>query len=232
MGFYCDHIFPRFMEWVMAGDEFLRLRRELLAPAHGEVLELGIGTGLNLPHYPETVTELHAVDPAQLLPKTIAARSAGLVFPVHIQRGTAEALPHADRLFDYVVSTWTLCTIPDPVLALREVRRVLKPGGSFLFLEHGRSNDQKIAIWQDRLNPVQNVIGCGCNLNRHIDQLITQAGLTVTRLDRFAMETVPKLGGEMYRGLAIRHHLEDRRPTVEKRCESGNGEKPGERRRR
>jgi ubiquinone/menaquinone biosynthesis C-methylase UbiE len=92
------------------------------------------------------------------------------------------------------------------VLALKEVRRVLKPEGTFLFLEHGRSNDQKIAIWQDRLNPVQNVIGCGCHLNRHIDQLIMQAGLTVTRLDRFAMETVPKLGGEMYRGLAIRHH--------------------------
>ena len=206
MGFYCNHIFSRLMEWVMAGDEFLRLRRELLASTHGEVLELGIGTGLNLPHYPETVTELHAVDPAQLLPKTIAARSANLAFPVHIQRGIAEALPHADRYFDNVVSTWTLCTIPDPVLALKEVRRVLKPEGTFLFLEHGRSNDQKIAIWQDRLNPVQNVIGCGCHLNRHIDQLIMQAGLTVTRLDRFAMETVPKLGGEMYRGLAIRHH--------------------------
>ena len=190
----------------MAGDEFLRLRNELLASTHGEVLELGIGTGLNLPHYPETVTELHAVDPARLLPKTVAARSARLSFPVHIQRGTAETLPYADRRFDYVVSTWTLCTIPDPVLALREVGRVLKPGGSFLFLEHGRSNDRKIAIWQDRLNPIQNVIGCGCNLNRHIDQLIMQAGLTVTCLNRFAMETVPKLGGEMYRGLAIRHH--------------------------
>jgi ubiquinone/menaquinone biosynthesis C-methylase UbiE len=206
MGFYCDHIFPRLMEWVMAGEEFLHLRSELLASTHGEVLELGIGTGLNLPHYPETVTELHAVDPAQLLPKTVAARSGRLAFPVHIQRGTAEALPHVDQSFDNVVSTWTLCTIPDPVLALKEVGRVLKPEGTFLFLEHGRSNDQKIAIWQDRLNPVQNVIGCGCHLNRHIDQLIMQAGLTVTRLDRFAMETVPKLGGEMYRGLAIRHH--------------------------
>ena len=204
MGFYCDHIFPRLMEWVMDGDEFRRLRAELLSSTHGSVLELGIGTGLNLLHYPETITELHAVDPAQLLPKTIAARSTRFPFPVHIQRGTAEALPHSDRRFDHVVSTWTLCTIPDPVLALQEVRRVLKPGGRFLFLEHGRSDDRTIAAWQDRLNPIQNVIGCGCNLNRKIDQLIAQAGLTLTHLDRFAMEAVPRLGGEMYRGAATR----------------------------
>jgi ubiquinone/menaquinone biosynthesis C-methylase UbiE len=206
MGFYGEHIFPRLMEWVMAGEEFQRLRRELLAPAHGEILELGIGTGLNLPHYPETVTELHAVDPAQLLPKTIAARSAGLVFPVHIQRGTAEALPHADRLFDYVVSTWTLCTIPNPVLALHEVGRVLKPGGQFLFLEHGRSDDRTIVVWQDRLNPIQNVMGCGCRLNRQIDRLITQSGLTIAHLDRFSMQGVPRLVGEMYRGTATKQN--------------------------
>jgi SAM-dependent methyltransferase len=204
MGFYCDHIFPRLMEWVMAGDEFLRLRSELLASAHGEVLELGIGTGLKLPHYPETVTGLRAVDPAQLLPKTVAARSARLSFPVHIQRGSAETLTHADRRFDYVISTWTLCTIPDPVLALQEVGRVLKPGGKFLFMEHGRSDDQKIAAWQDRLNPIQNVIGCGCNLNRQIDRLITQSGLMIAHLDRFSMEGVPRLAGEMYQGTATK----------------------------
>jgi ubiquinone/menaquinone biosynthesis C-methylase UbiE len=206
MGFYCDHIFPRLMEWVMAGDEFLRLRSELLASAHGEVLELGIGTGLNLPHYPDTVTELHAVDPAQLLPKTIAARSTRLSFPVRIQKGTAETLTHANRRFDYVVSTWTLCTIPDPVLALQEVGRVLKPGGMFLFMEHGRSDDRKIAAWQDRLNPIQNAIGCGCNLNRQIDRLITQSGLTIAHLDRFNMQGMPRLAGEMYRGTATGHN--------------------------
>lgn len=203
MGFYCDHIFPRLMEWVMAGEEFLRLRSELLASVHGEILELGIGTGLNLPHYPETVTGLHAVDPAQFLPKTVAARSACLSFPVHFERQTAEALPHADRRFDYVISTWTLCTIPNPVLALQEVGRVLKPGGKFLFMEHGRSDDQKIAAWQDRLNPIQNVIGCGCNLNRQIDRLITQSSLMITHLNRFSMQSVPRLAGEMYQGAAV-----------------------------
>jgi ubiquinone/menaquinone biosynthesis C-methylase UbiE len=194
------------MEWVMTGDEFLRLRNELLASAHGEVLELGIGTGLNLPHYPDTVTALHAVDPAQLLPKTIAARSTRLSFPVRIQKGTAETLTHANRRFDYVISTWTLCTIPDPVLALQEVGRVLKPGGMFLFMEHGRSDDRKIAAWQDRLNPIQNMIGCGCNLNRQIDRLITQSGLTIAHLDRFSMQGVPRLAGEMYRGTATGHN--------------------------
>jgi len=192
------------MDWVMAGEEFRRLRTELLSHVHGEVLELGIGTGLNLPHYPKTITWLHAVDPANLLPKIVMERSAGQSFPIQIQHLTAEALPYDDYSFDFVVSTWTLCTIPDPIKALREVRRVLKADGMFLFLEHGRSEDKKVASWQDRLNPLQNIIGCGCNLNRQIDGIIAQAGLKIMTLDRFQMECVPRLGGEMFRGTAIR----------------------------
>lgn len=204
MGLYCEHIFPRLMEWVMAGEEFDRLRSELLASAHGAVLELGLGTGLNLSHYPQAITELHAVDPAILLPRRVASRSARVSFPVRFQQQTAETLPYIDKRFDYVVSTWTLCTIPNARRALQEVARVLKPGGKLLFLEHGRSDDQKVAAWQDRLNPIQNVIGCGCNLNRQIDQLITQSGLVITDLDRFSMKDVPRLGGEMYRGTAVK----------------------------
>ncbi len=204
MGFYSRHIFPRLMDWIMAGEEFRRLRTELLAPVHSEVLELGIGTGLNLPRYPETITWLHAVDPANLLPKVVMERGASRSFPIRIQRVTAESLPYGDQSFDFVVSTWTLCTIPDPIMALREVGRVLKPEGTLLFLEHGQSNDQKIASWQDRLNPIQNIIGCGCNLNRRIDQLIVQAGLKIVTIDRFQMESVPRIGGEMYRGTATR----------------------------
>ena len=202
MGLYRHHVFPRLMDWVMAGEEFRRLRTELLAHVHGEVLELGIGTGLNIRHYPKTVALLHAVDPANLLPKIVSERSASQSFPIRIQHITAETLPFDDRTFDFVVSTWTLCTIPDPVKALREACRVLKPDGLFLFLEHGRSEDAQIAAWQDRLNPVQNIIGCGCNLNRKIDHIITQAGLKIVTIDRFQMETVPRLGGEMYRGTA------------------------------
>lgn len=204
MGLYATQIFPRLMDWVMSGDEFQRLRGLLLQEARGEVLEIGLGTGLNLPHYPGKVSSLRAVDPVPLLPDRVTQRSRAVAFPIQIKQVSAETLPFDDRTFDCVVSTWTLCTIPDPVKALRELRRVLKPDGVFLFLEHGRTEDEKVAAWQDRLNPLQRVIGCGCNLNRKIDQLIGQAGLAVTQLDRFQMQSVPRLGGEMYRGTATR----------------------------
>lgn len=204
MGWYGEHIFPRLMEWVMGGEEFQKQRSLVLAQAYGMVLEIGFGTGLNLPHYPASLSSLHAIDPAHVLPRKVAERSAAVPFPLQIQRISAETLPYDDRSFDCVVSTWTLCTIPDPVKALRETRRVLKPDGVFLFLEHGRSEDEKIAAWQNRLNPLQNIIGCGCNLNRKIDHIIARAGLKIRTLDRFQMQGVPKLGGEMYRGSATR----------------------------
>ncbi len=206
---YATYIFPRLMDWVLRGERFQMERRLLLAPAHGLVLEIGFGTGLNLPHYPRTVTALHTVDPAPLLRDRVAQRVAHTPFPVHIQHVSAERLPYADATFDYAVSTFTLCTIPDPVAALCEVRRVLKSEGRFLFLEHGRSDDPSIARWQDRLNPLQQVVACGCNLNRRIDQLVTQAGLRLEQIDRYPLPGVPRIGGEMYRGTACGN----RRPT-------------------
>lgn len=203
MGLYGEQIFPRLMDWIMGGEEFQNERRRLLTQAHGEVLEIGLGTGLNLPHYPKNLSWLHAVDPANLLPQRVVERSAEASFPIRIQRVSAETLPFDNRCFDCVISTWTLCTIPDPMKALREVRRVLKPDGVFLFLEHGRSEDEKIAKWQDRLNPIQRIIACGCNLNRPIDQLIAKADLKINTLDRFLMPHVPRLGAEMYRGVAV-----------------------------
>ena len=200
MGLYARQIFPRLMDWVMRGEEFRRLRASLLGDVCGKVLEIGFGTGLNLPHYSVHVTSLSVIDPAEFLPQRVSRRIATAPFPVHVQHATAEQLPFPDRHFDAVVSTWTFCTIPDPAAALREVRRVLRPDGSLFFLEHGRSDDRRVAAWQDRLNPVQRVLGCGCNMNRRIDRLITQAGLTVLRLDRFRMRRVPRLFGEMYRG--------------------------------
>ena len=203
MGLYGRYIFSRLMEWIMAGEEFSRLRSGWLAQARGEVLELGIGTGLNLPFYPKTIIRLHAVDPVELLPKVMAQRRDALPFPVVIDYVTAETLPYRRGTFDTVVSTWTLCSISNPVQALEEVRRVLKPDGRFLFLEHGRSDDPIIARWQDRLNPIQNVLGCGCHLNRRIDRLLDEARLMTVQLDRFRMQSVPRLGGEMYRGVAV-----------------------------
>ncbi len=206
MGLYATQIFPRLMDWVMARPAFSQLREALLQLASGEVLEIGFGTGLNLRHYPTTITRLSIVDPATLLPAKVARRMAAAPYPIQTTHVTAENLPFPDRQFETVVSTWTLCTIPDPVLALHEVGRVLKPGGRFLFLEHGRSDDRTIAVWQDRLNPIQNVMGCGCHLNRQIDRLITQSGLSIAHLDRFSMQGVPRLVGEMYRGTATKQH--------------------------
>lgn len=190
----------------MARPAFSQLRDALLRSASGEVLEIGFGTGLNLSHYPTTITCLSIVDPAILLPAKVSRRMAAVPFPIQRNHVTAETLPFPDGQFETVVSTWTLCTIPDPVLALQEVRRVLKPEGRLLFLEHGRSKDQKITVWQDRLNPIQNVIGCGCNLNRQIDRMISQSGLTITHLDRFSMHGVPRFAGEMYQGTAVAQH--------------------------
>jgi ubiquinone/menaquinone biosynthesis C-methylase UbiE len=205
MNIYADYIFPRVMDWVMRGEMFQQLRADLLKDTRGEVLEIGFGTGLNLPHYPHHVSRLSLVDPAHMLAHKVNARAAQMPFPIHIEHSTAETLPYPDRQFDSVVSTWTLCTIPDAVQALREVGRVLKPTGTLFFLEHGRSDNARIARWQDRLNPLQNMIGCGCNLNRRIDELLRKSGLQISRLDRFQMDHVPRIVGEMYRGHATRN---------------------------
>ncbi|MGC3973916.1 MAG: class I SAM-dependent methyltransferase [Nitrospira sp.] len=202
MGIYATYIFPRLMDWVLSGERFQTERRLVLASAHGVVLEIGFGTGLNLPHYPSTITDLHTVEPATLLPDRVARRVKSAPFPVRLRQLSAEVLPYASGLFDCAVSTFTLCTIPDPCAALREVRRALKPDGCFLFLEHGRSDDPAIARWQDRLNPLQQVVACGCNLNRRIDQLIAQAGFRMEQLHRYTLPGVPRIGGEMYRGRA------------------------------
>lgn len=202
MGLYSRHIFPRLMDWVMSGKEFQRLRAGLLTHTRGDVLEIGFGTGLNLAHYPPHISYLSVVDPAVILPRKVRERISAVSFSVQAARVTAENLPYPDRRFDTVVSTWTLCTIPNPVQALQEIARVLKPDGTLLFIEHGQSDDQAVATWQNRLNPVQNLIGCGCNLNRPIDRLLAQAGLTIVDLDRFLMQHVPRFAGEMYRGMA------------------------------
>lgn len=202
MGFYADEIFPRVMDWFMRAPRFQDLRRQALAPARGHVLEIGFGTGLNLPHYPRNVTWLTAVDPANFPNALVEKQTRAGSIPVKLVRLSAETLPFESGQFDWAVSTWTLCTIPDPVTALREVRRVLKPGGQFIFLEHGRSDVPNVFKWQNRLNPFQRVLACGCNLNRPIDALIRQAGLTITQLERFQMAGVPRVAGAMYRGIA------------------------------
>jgi ubiquinone/menaquinone biosynthesis C-methylase UbiE len=198
-----DRIFGWFLDWAMSSKVIARERPAALEDARGEVLELGFGTGLNLPYYPEAVERLTVVDPEDLVPERVAARIAQARFPVKRAMLSAERLPFEDNAFDCAVSTFTLCTIPDASAALREVRRVLKPGGSFLFLEHGLNQSPSVAKWQRRLNPIQRVIGRGCNLDRRIDELITDAGLELSRLDRFLIPEMPRTHGTMYRGLAL-----------------------------
>src|SRR5437879_9152167 len=138
----------------MGTRKFQDHRREALRPLHGEVLEIGFGTGLNLPHYPPTVAKVVALEPACLLPSAVAKRIAAAPIPVKLVRGSAEGLPFEDRHFDCVVSTWTLCTIPDVATALREAPRVLKPGGQYVRLEHGRTDSPMIAECTDRPYPL------------------------------------------------------------------------------
>jgi len=205
MSFYATYLFPYLMDWGMGGPKFQEQRQQALGPLHGDVLEIGFGTGLNLPHYPAAVTGMITLEPVRLLPEKVSQRIVAAPISVKLVQGSAEHLPFHDRRFDCVVSTWTLCTIPDAMAALREVRRVLKPGGQYVFLEHGRSNAPAVARWQDRLNPLQRRIGVGCNMNRAIDRLIAEAGLTLDRLERFQMPGIPRLVGEMYRGIASTH---------------------------
>ena len=204
MGLYATYLFPRLMDWILRSSRYDEHRRATLASAHGRVLEIGFGTGLNLPHYPKGITSLAVLDPVRMLPRTVAHRIAAAPFPVETAYAGAERLPFHDAQFDCVVSTWTLCSIPDVGAALRQVRRVLKPDGRFLFLEHGLSRDPRVVPWQHRLDPIQQIVGCGCHLNRPIDRMIEQADLRLAALERFFVDGSPRIVGEMYRGVATR----------------------------
>jgi ubiquinone/menaquinone biosynthesis C-methylase UbiE len=200
--FYEKRIFPRALDRFMSA--MGELRDEALAGTHGEVLEIGFGTGLNLAHYPASVARVTTVDPMDALQERVRARIAAVPFPVDVHHLRADGqLPFDAGRFDCAAITWTLCTIPEPVAALREVHRVLKPGGTLHFIEHGRSDDPATARWQDRWNPIQRVIACGCNVNRRIDAIVREGGFTLEKLDRFLAEGAPRMFGEMYRGVAL-----------------------------
>jgi SAM-dependent methyltransferase len=188
-GFYARVIFPRALELSIGGAALGKERATALKSAHGGVLEVGFGTGLNLPHYPRSVTRLVALDPEEMLIAKVAHRIAAASFPAERLQQGGEHLPFAAGQFDCVVTTLTLCTIADPVSALSEIRRVLRVGGIYIFLEHGRSADARVARLQDRVNPLwhRSGIGRGCNINRPIESLIAQGGLRITSLERHTM---------------------------------------------
>lgn len=206
MGVYAKHIFPRVLDWSLGNPMIGRQRRVALAEARGDVLEVGFGTGLNLPHYPEAVTRLFALDCERMLAARVEERIGRARMPVEFVRlDASRRLPFDDDSFDTVVTTFTLCSIGDVAAALSEMRRVLKPDGRFLFLEHGRGEDLGTARLQNLLNPVQRIIGCGCNMNRPIGLLIEESGFRVARLDRFLLPHTPRILGSMYRGAAAKN---------------------------
>ena len=202
MGFYEEQILPRGINWTMCWPRFGKLRQQCLKDVGGNVLEVGFGSGLNLPHYTSRVTQLYALDPSQVGRRLAKKRIRRASFPVEFVEleGTRMVLP--DHSVDAVVSTWTLCTIPDPMAALKEIRRVLKPGGKYYFLEHGLSPDRGVARLQNFWNPVQKWCAGGCHVNRKIDHLIQEAGFKILGYKRFYMEG-PRVLSYMYGGSAI-----------------------------
>jgi ubiquinone/menaquinone biosynthesis C-methylase UbiE len=205
MGIYSRFIFPRVFDWSLRDAMMQPQRRETLAPLRGHVLEIGFGTGLNLPYYPNQVMRLTAIDCVRMLPTRVSRRIADARMPVEqLQLDAGERLPFEDETFDGVVTTFTLCSIREVESALAEVRRVLKPEGQYVFLEHGRSDDPRVAKRQDFFNPIEKLIGCGCHINRPIDRLIRESHFEIVTLDRYLMPRVPRILGETYRGLARR----------------------------
>jgi ubiquinone/menaquinone biosynthesis C-methylase UbiE len=203
MGLYVDQVLPRITNLVLSGQEFRRIRQRVASPLAGAVLEVGFGSGLNVPYYPPLVQQVLAVDPATVGRKLAARRMADSPVPVEFVGLDGQNLPLTNEAVDHVLVTWTMCTIPDAGKALREIHRVLRPGGQLHFAEHGRSPDPQVARWQDRLTPLQRRWAGGCHLNRPIKSLVEEAGFVMTRLDNFYIGG-PKSAGYMYEGQATK----------------------------
>jgi len=203
MGWYERQILPRIVDLSLRSADFGRIRAKVAGDLDGEVLEIGFGSGLNVPYYPATLTKVLAIDPATTGRKLAAQRIARCAVPIEFAGLDAGALPADDGSVDHVLSTWTLCTVPDPALALAEIRRVLRPGGSLHFAEHGLAPDEKVARFQHRFTPVQRRVFGGCHLDRPIDQLVTDAGFELAKLDTYYMPG-PRWVGYTFEGVATR----------------------------
>ncbi len=183
MSFYNEHILPHVINLAMRNRELTPYRERLISQARGRVLEIGIGSGLNLPLYDDGVEEVVGLDPAARLISMAQQAANRCKIPVTLITGSAQAIPLDRGSIDTLVTTWTLCSIPDAAAALRDMRRVLKPGGQLLFVEHGLAPEPAVRQWQNRLTPLWKKIGGGCHLNRPIRALIENAGFKMNRLD-------------------------------------------------
>jgi ubiquinone/menaquinone biosynthesis C-methylase UbiE len=202
MGLYEKWVLPRFLNMMMGNKHTTAERKKALADVTGTVLEVGFGAGHNLPCYPQGVRRVVAVDPARASAKLARQRIARAGFPVEYIALGAEQIDAPDHSFDCVVSTFTLCTIPDPLAALQQMRRVLKRGGKLFIVEHGLAHDPSVQRWQHRMNKFNNVVFGGCNTNRNIRGLIVEAGFEFDQVEQYYMNGAPKFAGFLTRGIA------------------------------
>jgi len=202
MSFYEEHVLPRLIDLVMRRRDLAPYRERTISAARGRVLEIGIGSGLNLPLYGKAVSEIIGLDPSSRLLAMAHQAGGRAATPLKLIAGSAASTPLDDRSVDTIVTTWTMCSVPQIEQAVREMRRLLKPGGRLLFVEHGRAPDPRVRWWQDHLNPFWKPIAGGCHLNRAIDKLITENGFRIETLSNSYMSG-PRPMGYMYEGSAV-----------------------------
>ena len=205
MGFYSKNILPYLLDWSLSDPNLAVHRREILTNVSGKVLEIGFGSGLNLPYYPENIKTIVAVDVNLKINHLARKRIQSSNLTVDCRVLDGESLPMADNTFDSVVSTFTLCSIANVRQALAEVYRVIKPKGKFFFLEHGLSNEPTVQIWQNRLTPIQKAIAGGCHLNRNIRQIVEHQFDTVNLEELYAGNS-PKIMAYLYKGIATKQN--------------------------
>jgi ubiquinone/menaquinone biosynthesis C-methylase UbiE len=204
MGIYQEQFLPRFQALVMSRKATRAVRARVCKGLRGDVVEIGFGTGLNAPYYPAEVARVLAVEPSKVCMQLAAPRINRASVAVELAGLNGEHLDLPSASFDAVLSTWTLCTIPDLTMALEEIRRVLKPDGSFHFVEHGHAPDAAVAKWQHRLEPLNKRLAGGCHLTRRIAESIEQAGFALEQLDTYYFKGEPKVFGYTFEGCAAK----------------------------
>lgn len=204
MSFYEQHILPHVIDFACGDKVIMEQRQHVLAAAEGRVLEVGMGSGLNLRYYnPDKVDFVWGLEPSDGMGKKAQKNLQQSPVPVEWLGLPGEEIPLDSHSADTVVLTFTLCTIPEWETALKQMKRVLKPGGKLLFCEHGAAPDEAVARWQNRVNPLWKKIAGGCHLNRNIPELISQAGFSIRELEADYLPKTPRIAGFRYRGYAI-----------------------------